>query len=99
MKRKIRRASYRDLESWDRLHGFDVGALFEERPDLFRALIARPESFTETALGKKYAAAVGAAAAAARKKQVYRSAFAPPFDARTAKEEQSIGLLPHLRKR
>jgi hypothetical protein len=82
-----------ELIEWHRTSGFDAVRLFNERPDLFRLLATQPTIFEETPLGKRFAEEVAKLARNAEAVPEYRKAFDPENVARTAKQEQSLGLI------
>jgi hypothetical protein len=88
------RGLYEEVEAWHEEHGFDMGLLFERRPDLFRSLLEYPRLFDKTELGRRYHAAAARMARKAEQRSVYAEMFSPLRSPRTIKEEVSIGLVP-----
>jgi hypothetical protein len=86
------------LREWHQAKGLDLGALFEERPDLFRALLESPQQLRENDLGRDYMKAAKRTAARASTAQVYRSMFATAAEPLSPKQERVIGVLASARK-
>jgi hypothetical protein len=93
-KRKVSAVETRlrgDLEEWHRVHEFDLAQMIEEKPKLFRALLAQPSLFKGSPIGQEYCRLVSSAVTKAEKSTYYKEAFISPRLGIRPKDKLSIG--------
>lgn len=82
-----------ELESWEKDKGINLPRMFDERPDLFREVMARAGEREEARIVLRFLAAARSVVARAAKDAEYRAVFEPKKSATSDKEETSIGCL------
>lgn len=87
-----------ELEGWHREHEFDLSEMIQEKPELFRALLAKPSLFQGSPLGERYSRLVSSAVSKAEKSAIYREAFISPREGIHPKDNLSIGRMVPTRK-
>lgn len=81
----------KELEDWHRNRPFDLVAMFEEQPDLFRALLKKPSLFEDNLIGEKYCRLIKSTSELAQKSKLYKDAFFSSREASHFKDALSIG--------
>lgn len=87
-----------ELEGWHREHEFDLAAMIEEKPELFRALLAEPSLFEGSPIGQRYCRLVSSTVTKAEKSAIYKEAFISPREGIHPKDKLSIGRMISTRK-
>lgn len=87
-----------ELEAWHREHKFDLAQMIEEKPELFRVLLARPSVFEGSPIGERYSRLVSSTVDKAEKSPIYREAFVSPREGIYPKDKLSIGRMISTRK-
>lgn len=87
-----------ELEGWHREHELDLAEMIQEKPELFRALLAKPSLFQGSPLGERYCRLVSSAVSKAEKSAIYREAFISPREGIHPKDNLSIGRMVPTRK-
>ena len=88
----------RNLEEWHHEHEFDLAQMIEEKPKLFRALLAQPSLFEGSPIGERYSRLVSSTVRKAEKASFYKEAFISPREGIHPKDKLSIGRMISTRR-
>ena len=82
------------LHAFHARNGYDISLLFEEEPELYRAVVVRDAGLVDDSIGSEFLRLVAKVTASATRDAAYKSSFDRAQQVSKGKAGMSIGFIP-----